>query len=225
MRSRVPGAALLLAVAAGCGNEAAPPAAPLADRFLEVGGVPLHLLEAGPRAAPAVLLLHGARYEAATWRDLGTLDHLAAAGFRVLAIDLPGYGASDQPWAEDDAALLPALLDALGLVDAVVVTPSMSGRYALATAVAQRDRLRALVAVAPVGIPERLDALRGSTLPVLAVWGANDAIVPAEHGRALAEAVADGRFLQLADAGHACYLDAPEAFHEALLDFLAESGR
>lgn len=36
-----------------------------------------------------VLLLHGAKYSAQTWEDLGTLAVLADAGFRVAAVDLP----------------------------------------------------------------------------------------------------------------------------------------
>lgn len=36
-----------------------------------------------------ILLLHGARYSAKTWHDLGTLTLLAASGYRVAAVDLP----------------------------------------------------------------------------------------------------------------------------------------
>lgn len=36
-----------------------------------------------------VMLLHGARYSAQTWKDLGTLHLLADAGYRFAAVDLP----------------------------------------------------------------------------------------------------------------------------------------
>lgn len=36
-----------------------------------------------------VLFLHGARFSAKTWLDLGTLSLLADAGYRVAAVDLP----------------------------------------------------------------------------------------------------------------------------------------
>jgi len=42
----------------------------------------------------AVLLLHGARFTSQTWIDLGTVELLARAGHRVVAVDLPGCGAS-----------------------------------------------------------------------------------------------------------------------------------
>lgn len=44
---------------------------------------------AEPGAARNVLLLHGAKYSAQTWQELGTLSLLADAGFRVAAVDLP----------------------------------------------------------------------------------------------------------------------------------------
>ena len=213
-------AASLLVVA--CGG---PPAADVQEAWLEVGGVPVHVLQAGPADGPTVVLLHGARFEARTWQTLGTLDHLAARGFRAVAVDLPGFTVSETPWTADDATLLPGLCDALDVTAATVVAPSMSGRYALPTATAYADRLRALVAVAPVGIPARLEALQGSPLPVLAVWGETDRIVPLEDGRALVAAVADGEWVTLAGAGHASYLDDPRGFHDALLAFLEEHAR
>ena len=39
---------------------------------------------------PTVLLLHGAAFSSATWRDLHTLQLLAASGHRAVAIDVPG---------------------------------------------------------------------------------------------------------------------------------------
>lgn len=42
-----------------------------------------------PGVARNVLLLHGAKYSAQTWQNLGTLAVLADAGFRVAAVDLP----------------------------------------------------------------------------------------------------------------------------------------
>lgn len=50
-----------------------------------LGGYP----SAAPDAARNVLLLHGAKYSAQTWQNLGTLAALADEGFRVAAVDLP----------------------------------------------------------------------------------------------------------------------------------------
>jgi len=49
----------------------------------------------GPADGPLVVLLHGFPESWVTWRH--QLPALAAAGFRAVAPDLRGYGASDKP--------------------------------------------------------------------------------------------------------------------------------
>ena len=65
--------------------------------------------EAGDAGAPVALLLHGYPNSSYLWADV--LDDVAAAGFRAIAPDLPGYGDSAMPngfagtWADHVAAL------------------------------------------------------------------------------------------------------------------------
>lgn len=67
----------------------------ITSRHLQLPHLRLHLLEAGPRQGPLVLLLHGFPEGAESWREV-MLD-LATAGLRVVAPDLRGYGGSDVP--------------------------------------------------------------------------------------------------------------------------------
>ena len=55
-------------------------------------GVNLHHVTARPSSAGAVtfLLLHGGAFSSETWRELGTIQALAALGYTTVAIDMPG---------------------------------------------------------------------------------------------------------------------------------------
>lgn len=217
---------LLLACAAEEGGGATPvPPAPepgVTVRRIEVAGAEVRIQEAGPPAATAVLLLHGARFSSQTWRDLGTLERLAEADLRGVAVDLPGYGESAETPAEPADFLL-ALLGALEIRRAVIVSPSMSGCFSLPFLERHPERVAGYVPVAPACM-DSLDRLEGTLpVPTLVLWGENDRILPPERAARLAEILPDSRTVILPDAGHPCYLDRPERFHELLVDFASRT--
>ncbi len=190
---------------------------PVESFELRLNGSPIHFLEAG--RGPTVLLLHGARFSAQTWRELGTLELLAREGYRALAVDLPGFGESEASEAPPDrflASVLPLVTDR----PVVVVSPSMSGRFSFPLLSRRPSYVAAFVAIAPAGISEHVEKVRGSAIASLVLWGENDEIVLPKQSRALAEALPNSRRASLEDAGHACYLDQPQAFHKELLLFL-----
>jgi pimeloyl-ACP methyl ester carboxylesterase len=191
------------------------------SRWAEVAGGRVHILSAGTEQGPAVVLLHGASFQAQTWRDIATIDTLAGAGYRVFAIDLPGFGRSPSHGGPADE-WLPQVLDALGLDRAVIVTPSMSGRYALPFATNHPERLAGLVAVAPVGIPGYKNQFSKIKAPVLAIWGEHDRTVPLAHADMLVSGVKQGQKVIIPGGSHAPYMSDPAAFHAALLKFLKE---
>jgi pimeloyl-ACP methyl ester carboxylesterase len=88
---------------------------PLVHRTLDVGGVRLHVVEAGN--GPLVILLHGFPDFWYTWR--AQIGALARAGFHVVAPDMRGYNLSDKP-AGVASYRMPALVeDVAGLVRAL----------------------------------------------------------------------------------------------------------
>lgn len=189
------------------------------DVTLEAAGSTVHALVVGPAAGRPVLLLHGARFQAETWRELGTLQLLAGAGQRAIAVDLPGHG--DSPGAVvDPERFLAALLDAAGLERAVLVTPSMSGAFGLPLLARAPERVAGFVALAPVAIERYAEALEGVEVPALLVWGSEDRVVPLAHAKLLEESLADARTVVIEGARHPCYIDEPERFHTLLLEFL-----
>lgn len=96
----------------------------------------------------------------------------------------------------------------------------MSGRLALPWLIAHSEAASGLVAVAPVAIADHAKSLKKIAVPVLALWGERDALIPQEHADQLVAAVADGEKIILRGAGHAAYMSDPGAFHFELLRFL-----
>jgi abhydrolase domain-containing protein 14 len=189
--------------------------------WIEVGGSQVHYLRDGAPDGRPIVLLHGASFTADTWRQIGTIKALVDAGYRVIAVDLPGFGQS--PAAQHPTNhWLETLLDRLGVTAPVVVSPSMSGSFALPLVIAKPDRVAAWVAVAPVGIAsyrQQLDRIRA---PVLAIWGENDRTISLEQADLLVGKAPNRRKVVVRGAGHAPYMNDAAGFHAELLKFLAE---
>jgi pimeloyl-ACP methyl ester carboxylesterase len=87
------------------------------SRKIKTNGIELAVYEAG--SGPAVVLLHGFPGLAFSWRH--QIPALAAAGYRVIAPDLRGYGGSDTPQAVEDYDIAHLTGDLAGLLDALAV--------------------------------------------------------------------------------------------------------
>lgn len=128
---------------------------PWTHRMVRANGIALHIAEAG--TGPMVLLLHGFPQFWWTWRQ--QLTDLADAGFRAVAVDLRGYGASDKPPRGYDAPTLAAdmaqLVTSLGERDAVVVGNDVGGLLAW-TMAALHPRVVRRLAVLGAAHPLRL---------------------------------------------------------------------
>ena len=133
---------------------------PWSHRLVSANGARFHLAESGD--GPLVLLLHGFPEFWWTWR--GQLESLSAAGYRVVAPDLRGYGGSDKPPRGYDlvtaAADAAGLIRALGEGDAVVVGHDWGGLIAW-TMSAYYPKVVRRIAVVSVPHPLRL---RGAVL-------------------------------------------------------------
>ena len=69
--------------------------APSTGRLVPTGSGSVFVQEKGPAGGVPVVLFHGTAAWSELWRH--TIDALAAAGFRVIALDLPPFGFSDRP--------------------------------------------------------------------------------------------------------------------------------
>jgi pimeloyl-ACP methyl ester carboxylesterase len=100
---------------------------PWTHRFVGANGSRFHVVEAG--TGPMVLFLHGFPEFWWAWHEL--LPEVADAGFRAVAVDLRGYGASDKPPRGYDGYTLAAdvagLIRGLGERSATVVGTGAGG--------------------------------------------------------------------------------------------------
>ena len=65
-------------------------------------------------------------------------------------------------------------------------------------------------------------SLRRADMPVLVVWGKQDALIPVAYGAALAGEFPKARLVVLDGCGHVPMSDCPEAFDAAAIPFLAQ---
>jgi pimeloyl-ACP methyl ester carboxylesterase len=122
-------------------------------RFVDIGGRRLNVVEIGS-GEPPVVFVHGL---AGSWQNwLENMPHFAAAGHRVIAFDLPGFGASEMPREKISipgyGRLVDALLDRLGIGPAVLVGNSMGGFVAAEAAIQFPARVERLVLVSAAGL-------------------------------------------------------------------------
>jgi pimeloyl-ACP methyl ester carboxylesterase len=121
---------------------------------------------AGPRV---IVLTHGLLMDHRMYSRLGPT--LAAAGHHVITVDMLGHGASDQPHEMTMYSMpqygrdLIALLDHLGVPQAVVGGTSLGANVALEAAVAAPERIRALVLEMPV-LENALPAAAAAFVPL-----------------------------------------------------------
>ncbi len=123
-------------------------------------GVRTVYLEAGPPDAPPILLLHGLGATNASM--LPVLADLAA-DHRVLAPDLPGFGASDAPSSPYNPTWFAAWVEAFQAATksrgAVLIGNSLGGRIALEAGLSHPSSARGLVLLTPSPAFRRLRQL------------------------------------------------------------------
>lgn len=122
-------------------------------RRTTAGGWNVRYREAGK--GPTVVLVHGLGVSADYWWRNGPA--IAAAGYRVLAPDLPGFGRTEGPdegptVLQQTQSLL-AWADSLQLEPAVYAGHSLSCQVAIEVAALHPERVAGLVLAAPTGDP------------------------------------------------------------------------
>jgi pimeloyl-ACP methyl ester carboxylesterase len=99
----------------------------MGERFVTTNGIRVYAVEEG--RGPLVLLVHG--FPECWWSWRRQLPELAEAGYRAVAVDLPGYGRSDKPDVTYDEqwlnACLAGVVTGLGAERCVIVGHDWGG--------------------------------------------------------------------------------------------------
>ncbi len=122
---------------------------------ITVGGHRMHYETEGPVSGPPVVLVHGLGGRAEDWRDLA--PYIAKAGYRVYLPELVGYGRSEKPAdfsysVHDEADVVTAFLDALGLKQVDLGGWSMGGAIVQHVAAEHPERVRRLMLFDSAGL-------------------------------------------------------------------------
>jgi 4,5:9,10-diseco-3-hydroxy-5,9,17-trioxoandrosta-1(10),2-diene-4-oate hydrolase len=137
------------------------------SRIAEIGGLPVRYYDSGSAPADAggtgrgdadtVVLLHGGGPGASSWSNFGRNFPVFAKRFRVVMMDLPGYGQSAARPVTGHfftvaADALAGLIDELGIARTHIVGNSLGGGTALRFALQYPDRAGRLVLMGPGGL-------------------------------------------------------------------------
>ena len=127
----------------------------VSERRVATNGIELQLVDEGE--GPLVILCHGFPELAFSWRH--QVPALTAAGFRVLAPDLRGFGRSSAPAEVEDYDMvslcgdLCGLLDAVQESDAIFVGHDWGANLVWQTAVLHPERVRAVAGLSVPFVP------------------------------------------------------------------------
>jgi pimeloyl-ACP methyl ester carboxylesterase len=191
---------------------------------VEANGIRISYRAAG-QGAPLVHLHGTGRPEPAPAHDLLARER------RVIAFEMPAN--TLHQGTPDLARTMLEATAALGIDTFDLLGTSFGAATALWAAILAPARVSALVLESPAAIrpggqpppPDRdaklEDAMRGLQVPVLVVFGTGDRVIPPEMGRVYRRLLPRCQLLFVYDAGHAVSGDRPEAFTEAVADFLA----
>ena len=119
-------------------------------RVERVDGRETVIATAGRAEDPALILIHGFGGSTFGWRNV--MEPLAASGWFVVALDLPGFGLAEKRWGwpydhRSQAKFVVAVMDQLSISTAVVAGHSMGGNVATWLAELEPERVRGLVLI------------------------------------------------------------------------------
>jgi len=173
--------------------------------FGKVFGKTAGPVDSRPPDGRLILGLHGwsQRNGWHTWQPL--MAPLAAAGFRVVSVDMPGWGQSvpakpGPMMGETAVACVLQILDGLKVETAILMGKSWGGGVAVKTAVSHPRRVSHLILTAPAARDQA--QLAQLTQPVLLAWAEDDPVIPFQYAVQFAAVIPNCQLETYPTGGH-----------------------
>lgn len=150
----------------------------------------MHYVDEGPSAGETILCLHGQPTWSYLYRKM--IPPLVAAGYRVLAPDLVGFGKSDKPTSRSDytytnhVGWLNAFIRTLDLDNITLVCQDWGGLLGLRALTDNLNRFARVVA-ANTGLPDAKGIADEMAKPMREMFASIPTLPPAEMGKKLRE--------------------------------------
>ncbi|MCP4428422.1 MAG: alpha/beta fold hydrolase [Chloroflexi bacterium] len=192
------------------------------DLFVDTGFGVVFGKAVGPENGRLILGIHGysQRNGWHTWEPM--MAPLAEAGFRVVSVDMPGWGQSvstqGQVSGESAVATVLQLLDGLDAETAVLMGKSWGGNVAVETAVSHPNRIAHLILTAPA--VRNTDMLARLTQPVLLAWAEDDPVIPYQYAGQMAAAIPHCQLETYPTGGHSAAPKNAADFAPKAIEFL-----
>ncbi len=186
-------------------------------------------------SGPAVLFIHGRISPLSDWRAWNTnLESIAAAGFRAIAVELPGFGDAARPdgpiSTESAVDCLLDVFDRLAISRVTVVGYNWGGLVAWRAAMIEPGRITKLALVAAEGAEQlNNEGLAGKMkVPTLILWVDADFYLPVSQAEMFAKAIPNSQLhvFELGEGQPELAARAPQKlgkpFNDRLIRFLKE---
>ncbi|MBQ75687.1 MAG: alpha/beta hydrolase [Gammaproteobacteria bacterium] len=140
---------------------------PSSQFLLMENGSRIHYRDEGNRKGLAILLLHGSNASLHTWEPW---VEILGAQFRIITLDLPGHGLTGAVPDNDyttsaHLGVLDTLVKHLALPEFIIGGNSMGGGVSWRYALTHHDKVKALILIDAVGLPEwQLDTKKETPL-------------------------------------------------------------
>ena len=192
----------------------------ISDGYLKVDGTSIHVIQVGKKSKVPILLLHGAAFSAETWSKLNTLTELQMAGFFAIAIDLPGFGESENLKNNEDLDIFVfKLIQTLGINKPVIISPSYSGAYSVPFVLKHGDKVAGYIPIAPsISSQYTSQAFENVKVPTLIIYGEKDG--GGKRSSQILSKIPNSRVEVIPNGRHPAYLDNPKLFHKLVIEFV-----